>query len=277
MKYPSTVVLNINIHGSISTNAQQPDTFTLPDELDQLTTITAVQTGVCNMTNQHITETTSEAIREVLSKYDVNMDLYSCALEIQQRLRDINTNTSLPMFGNLKASDFHPDYRQVGEEHARQFNRYSDKMYNLNTYTGNATILNKLFSYKKSDEQEHDGIYAKAVTIVNMIGTPNLLHLMSLRSNRKSETTMEHMVEFLVNKGVTKILVIDSSCSAVVDTIKHKLVSSRLARSIRRTYQGGKRKRKLRKVTSRRHTYGRLTRKSLRKQKLAVSAQRCTI
>ncbi len=228
---PTVIFLAITTHGQIKVKNYKPDTFTLPENITY-TTLNAVQTGVCNFTNAETARNFSKLI--IKNSFGLNLekdsDFHKVTNKIQRELKlEFKSNKQQPI-----------EHTDLVELYKRNINN----MFQMKTFE-NTEIINKTFvSNKQYDWEANDNqTYDNSIFIANMIGLPNLLHLMSRRRHHSTiKITTKEIINFLIKKGVKKIFAVDFSCSFLTDELNHA-IEKRTARSIKRTY-AGKRKTK---------------------------------
>lgn len=216
--YPETVVLVISTHGMIQVEHKYDKDYTERDipkytipEGIAVYKATSVPPGTCNFVDSEtikhfvkkIQKTNLEKTNDesqLLEKMQVLISDYS---EIQHSFstelhRDIQTNKRAGLEFDKEAEDFLHTY-----ERGQLVSKYTQCAPMLNkTYLRNNTEMHELFDWQ--------------IIAINMVGLPDLVpYIQGYKRNHGSSKHIDtsDIIEFLKNKGTSRIIMFDLACS----------------------------------------------------------------
>jgi len=243
MNYPETALIVITSHGEIPitkdpiTKENIPYTFIIPNEISSITKLSVIAPGVCNITN---TEDVDDFVKRLMEKIkDPN--------EYNGLLTDpINYLNFLAQFN--KEIENQVVMETIKEKHAKTENYdptvhddyvyHINKRYNVTQYKSDDEMLNKVYT-RNNRTDLNISAWDHQMILVNALGKPDLFIEINGKSfqDKNSELVFSNVVEFLKNKGVKNIILIDLSCSVFES---EATISKRDERGIRRGIFGKK-------------------------------------
>jgi hypothetical protein len=291
MSYPETVILAVTTHGEILTfitadRMHAPVTFELPEGMS-LKKVSAVAPGVCNIMH---TMDADEYIQDIINwvktlkpKELLTEDIGS---EVASYLREEDyENEYIPISRKIhdnrrkKNRKFTQNDEDEDEDEDKELVRYLDnwnKNYKQGSYSNPAKrlrsstinppktrVLNKIYARENSTEQ-FEGVWDFQIIALNVVGYPDIMREIEGRSHKGSSSVfLDEIVNFLHDKGVKNIILIDLSCSSFDD--EYNEMDDRTVRLLQRELlskglHGGKKKtRRVRKTVKRTKTKGKKT------------------
>jgi hypothetical protein len=243
MNYPETALIVITSHGEIPitkdpiTTENIPYIFIIPNEISTITKLSVVAPGVCNITN---TEDVDDFVKTLMEKIkDPNeynalltdpINYLNLLVQINKEIeKEVVTQTI--NVKNTKEDDYDPT---VHDEYVYHLNQ----RYNITQYKSDDEMLNKVYTRNNKTELNRSA-WDHQMILVNAEGKPDLFTEINGKSfqDKNSELVFSNVVEFLKNKGVKNIILVDLSCSTFESEIA---ISKRDERSIRRGIFGKK-------------------------------------
>ena len=245
MDYPETVIIAVTTHGTTSTfiNADKKlsaPTFELPPGMT-LRKISAVAPGVCNFIH---TPDADEYIQEIISwvkklkpkeiiKEDIGSKVASYLREEDYENEYIPISKVLQRIKRKQSRKFFQDeeHENPDKELVRYLDNW-DKSYQQGTYSNpvkrlrsstmnppRTRVLNKIYARTNSTEQ-FEGVWDFKIIALNVLGYPDIMTEMVGRTHiGTSLIQLDEIVDFLHDKGVKNIILIDLSCSSFYDEV----------------------------------------------------------
>lgn len=243
MNYPETALIVITSHGEIPvtkdpiTKEIVPYTFIIPNEIQTITKLSVVAPGVCNITN---TEDVDDFVKTLMGKIkDQNEynSLLTDPVNYLNFLAEFNKEIEKQVVNeaiqekHAKTEDYDPT---VHDDYVYHIN----KRYNVTQYKSDDEMLNKVYSRNNRTELNRSA-WDHQMILVNALGKPDLFTEINGKSfqDKNSELVFSNVVEFLKNKGVKNIILIDLSCSVFESQFE---LSKRGERGVRREIFGKK-------------------------------------
>jgi hypothetical protein len=229
-KFPQTVVLAVNTHGSYKSNSENTDieTFDLPTGIT-LRTITAAPMGTCNFVSKEVPKN----LRELIDEYDTTSKpllddcnkTNSCDTMldwITERYSNFLRNNEGVIRNEILESVQQKKRRDVTIKDETFINNAEDRYiyrkdtaYNMNKYENGAKVPVKSFSFNDNDVLTDDMI---GIIIINMPYSPDLFDktwfsLPTSIEDKDTVTTTKSIIEYLSDYGAKNIILMDFSCS----------------------------------------------------------------
>ena len=237
-KFPKTVILAVNVHGSYRTNKEQDDfvVFELPKGMT-LRTITAATPGVAFMTCEKVDidliqsvidmkDTLNSNINSIKNTKQLQEYLTSIALFISEifRTRDksrIDNIASQFKTANKKRKlEITTDIKKTIEDFAIN---HSDKTYQVHVYKDKDKVPKKGYQIKYKDILQRTHENASEIKILNMTHTPNLSDDTWFDIDKYiwehpeegilANIKMEDIIKYLNKYGCENLILLDFSCS----------------------------------------------------------------
>jgi hypothetical protein len=133
---------------------------------------------------------------------------------------------------NISESDEYEDQDDDEEDikHSENYVYHSDVQYPSSTYENeryktrsvvkkpiNNTVINKTYIRKNATEQ-FESPWDFKISVLNVIGYPDLLvEMVGRHYIEESEVTLKQITQYLYNRGVREIILVDFSCSVFIN------------------------------------------------------------
>jgi hypothetical protein len=234
MSYPETLIAVVTCHGviTIDKSDNKPNLFKIPDNM-KVIKMSAVTHGVCNFTTP---EDVNKFIKMILHKKNKK--------DLQKGLKNPEkyTKTLSNLYKEIEEDTVKDTMAASSDSNTHIRNTYihhRDKSYEIITYNRkHPYMINKEYIRNNKSEQNSSG-WDYGIFCLNVEGKPDLMTKLKGRTYADKDTNvyLEEIVEFLHDKGVKEIILIDLSCSnfeyEVDENNKETDVSERNTRSIR--------------------------------------------
>jgi hypothetical protein len=234
MSYPKTVIVVVTCHGVISIDKadNEPNLFKIPDNM-KIIKMSAVTHGVCNFTTP---EDVNKFIKTILHKKN--------KAELKKGLKNPEkyTKTLANLYKEIEEDTVKDTFNASPDSNSDIRNTYihhRNKSYEIITYNHkHPFMINKEYVRNNKSEQNSSG-WDYGIFCLNVEGKPDLITKLKGRTYADSDSTvhLEEIVEFLHEKEVKEVILIDLSCSNFEYEVDEKnsetSVSERNTRSIR--------------------------------------------
>jgi hypothetical protein len=235
-----TAVLLITTHGGIEvefteTNDLIPNTFEAPQGMD-IVILQAAACGVVNITDEKEINDFIPSIRSISKKFNnstSNEDMIKIVEEIKKNLI---MKDGVPKYISNEIHSKNSYY--ANNKHAVNYDHHTDKSYKI--YSG-SKILNKRLTRTNNEISEDTQDWKVIMLDYNpKHEDTDLMDVLHKNITRYQATKTvflytENIINYLGSIGITKVIIIDLTCSAIIDDI-----TERQTRYIRRKYEGGK-------------------------------------
>lgn len=220
-EYPDTVVLVIATHGIIKIdhkydayyNMDDIPKYTIPNGIT-VYKASAVPPGTCNFVES---ETTNNFIQFVNSKrLDSITDDSALLDEMQKTIKSYQgsqSEFSVDIGKDIATQRKAGQYEDIDEEVVDFLHSY-DKGSISSIYLPMQSMLNK--TYLRENPETHE-LYDWQIVCVNVRGQPDLLPFIQGYKSHYSSShliDMSQIIEYLKEKGVTRIIIFDLACSS---------------------------------------------------------------
>jgi hypothetical protein len=246
--FPKKILLSVTTHGILKSwkskaFGRELDTFIIPDGI-KLIKMNIATLGECNfMAPETVTEFTKLIKRYepyIIKKGKEDRIIKQKLESISKLIKTKEEEEKLPsievqMLDIIKKKKEGKKLNEDEKEMMNEINRYLtayNKSYNISIFNPGEITVNKTFKRSNIEANKSDWI----IKIINMPNQPDLLPYM-VRQTRKgeSEIKLEEIVNFLKERGVEEIFLIDFSCALFEDIDEGSYVSSRESRRSRRS------------------------------------------
>ena len=239
-KFPKTVILAVNVHGSYRMNKEQDDfvTFELPKGMT-LRTITAAPPGVSFMTCEKVDEDLIQSVIDVKDPLNSNINSIKNTKQLQEYL----TTIALLIAETFRTRDksridaLASAYKSENRNKKRKLEgspelgktiedfaiNHSDKTYQVHAYTGKDKVPKKGYQIKYKDILKRTHQNASEIKILNMTNTPNLSDETWFDIDKHvwehpeagilANIKMEDVIKYLNKYGCENLILLDFSCS----------------------------------------------------------------
>jgi len=270
-KFPKTVILAVNVHGSYRMNKEQDDfvVFELPKGMT-LRTITAAPPGVSFMTCEKVDRDLIQSVidtKDTLNTYVTSLtnnpeqlqkDLTRTALLIAETFRTQDKTRIEALATEYKSDNKNKKRKQevsAGlEQTIKDFAiNHSDKTYQVHVYKGKDKVPKKGYQIKYKDILQRTHENGSEIKILNMTHTPNLSdetwfdidkHIWEHpEAGVLADIKMEDIIKYLNKYGCENLILLDFSCSNLdremgsrgTRVIRKRLMSTAVRNSGKRT------------------------------------------
>jgi len=247
MSYPETVVIAVTSHGLIKYDdvTKNTITFNVPSGM-KIIKLSAVAPGVCNLTEpENLHETIDYIVKKINKPVEFDRLLRDPISYLEELILIIKSNEedTIRETINDKTPDFDIKLRD-------DYVHHRNKSYTIVEYNTNDPIINK--DYVRNNRTElNRGPWDFQISVINAseVGKPDLFNEITQRrtySDADTTITLEQIINFLKDKGVKQIILIDLSCSNF-ESLKGDELNPREERDLRRDIlktglNGGKKK-----------------------------------
>jgi hypothetical protein len=240
-KFPKTVILAVNVHGSYRMNKEQDDVavFELPKGMT-LRTITAAPPGVSFMTCEKIDKDLIQSVIDTKDRFNayvtslndnpeqLQKDLTRTALLIAETFRTQDKTRIEAIASAYKTENRNKKQKREGspglEQTIKDFAiNHSDKTYQVHSYKGKDKVPKKGYQIKYKDILQRTHENASEIKILNMTHTPNLSddtwfdidkHIWEHpEAGILANIKMEDIIKYLNKYGCENLILLDFSCS----------------------------------------------------------------
>lgn len=278
--FPRYPIINIASHGGIEScslsqeDSSSPDSFFLPPG-KTLGKMAAVVPGFSNFASSVDVSTVSKKLIENAQDIeDFMKELSETPDDIVEEVKDNKAHIIRRLRESFSELDqtFLKDIQdriykgQPSDKYEQGYFHHYDKSYQFTSYR-TSPVLNKEFS-RRSHEKDGRFPTDTAITVMNMVGTPDLFTLILGRAGRSRDREVinfEELMDFVFNDmGAVGCFVYDSSCSNQFGKKKRRTYAS-----FGRHFTGGRtKKRTTKKKTQKPPTKKRKLTKTQKKRKL---------
>lgn len=246
--FPRYPIINIASHGGIEScsssqeDSSSPDSFFL-QEGKTLGKMTAVVPGFSNFASSVDVSTVSKKLIENAQDIENFMaELSNTPDEIVEEVKDNDTHIIRRLRESFSELDqtFLKDIQGrifkglPTDKHEQGYLHHHDKSYQFTSYR-TSPVLNKEFS-RRSHEKDGRFPTDTAITVMNMMGTPDLFTLILGRAGRSRDREVinfKELMDFVFNDmGAVGCFVYDGSCSSQFGKKKKRTTYASFGRSL---------------------------------------------
>jgi hypothetical protein len=223
MSYPDTVMACVTAHGGIDVTAHGEllEHYLVPEGV-KIIKLSAVSPGICNM----VTEEESESFIEEIFKFIRG----SKGRKPRKKFTRETVEKLAAHFHKLdEATDNIEGCRRQGLDSRTEgvpdpliedYFHHADTKYVVQEYSGGDEILNKV--YVRNNRELALSPFDLKINLMNVVGVPDLVEKITgkktgLRprpgAEDSSEIHLNHAINYLTDRGVTTIVLVDLSCS----------------------------------------------------------------
>lgn len=216
MSYPKTVIACITAHGGIDVDSEGELTeeYIVPPGV-RIIKLSAVSPGVCNLVFEEETVIFIDAIFEFIRGR--KRFTQRTVEKLAERLHELDEETKniegTRIQGLESRAEGAPDLL------VEDYFHHADNKYTVRTYLPGEEIINKV--YVRNNRELSASPFDLKINLMNVRGVPDLVEKISgkktgLRSRTEDDSSEIHLnqgIDYLIEKGVTTIVVVDLSCS----------------------------------------------------------------
>jgi hypothetical protein len=246
--FPKKILLSITTHGIVKSSMskqseREPTTFIIPEGI-KLVKMNIATLGECNfMAPQTVVEYTKlikryepYILRKGKDDRTIQHKIESIAklIKTKEQKEELNSIKSemIELLKKKKQDESMTEDEKYKVEDMQRFLSAYDKSYNVSIFNSGERTINKIYKRSNIEANKFDWI----IKVINMPNQPDLLSYMIRQTRRgESEITLQEIVNFLKERGVEEIFLIDFSCALIEDIQKQDYISEREARSSRRS------------------------------------------
>jgi len=216
MSYPKTVIACITAHGGIDVDSEGELTeeYIVPPGV-RIIKLSAVSPGVCNLVFEEETVIFIDAIFEFIRGR--KRFTQKTVEQLAERFRKLDEETK-----NIEGTRIQGlDSRAEGEPDllVEDYFHHADNKYTVKTYLPGDEIVNKV--YVRNNRELSASPLDLKINLMNVRGVPDLVEKITgkktgLRPRDEDDSSEIHLnqgIDYLIEKGVTTIVLIDLSCS----------------------------------------------------------------
>lgn len=246
--FPKKILLSVTTHGLLKSKKSEKmgrtvNTFVIPEGI-KLIKMNIATMGECNfMAPQTVVEYT-----KLIKRYEPYIlrkgkDDKTIERKIESIAKLIQTKEQKEELSSIKSEMIDLLKKKKQGQHMTEDEKYKvedmerflsayDKSYNVSIFNPGESTINK--SYKRSNIEANK--FDWIIKVINLKGQPDLLPYMIRQTRRgESQITLEQLVNFLKEKGVEEIFLIDFSCALFEDIDEGDYVGARESRRSRRS------------------------------------------